>query len=252
MSKNMSQSAFAIISVILEAVNHETESVFTVNSSASSARIANSRLLEARVTNGANSFAIWFSDELIFQIVDLMTGGASCHFTKIVEKPFTTFELSVINYIFTQALGVQSIQFADLGKRSDSAIDKRTKNDFCFTIAGPKSECAAYVTPQSMSDLSHDLPLRRGGLNSLVSSLDNLQLDVLAEALRYELPQTCAFALQMMNRDSAGALLKMLPWELQQDVGVRFITMKNVRTVVKELLIQACHINSRTYLKMAQ
>ncbi len=245
--QDSNQVAGAMLSAILKIVNRETESIFKMDPSPSDNGITDNRLLEAKITNGSHVLTFRFSEELVFQIVDLMTGGINCHYTMVIEKPFTDFELSVIKYILTQTFGSSQIQLLDLGKDHDL---KAGKHNLSFVVSGPKSEGVAYVVPTSLSAVPFNTPSNIAVANTTGAKLEGLDLNILVDSLRYELPQTCALALQMLDHDSAGALLKMLPWELQQDVGVRFLTMGEANVNAAELLILSFYDSSPRHLKI--
>jgi hypothetical protein len=238
-SQSLKQSAFTMLSTVMETINRETGSVFRVNPMASDLGNSECRLLEIKSEIEPHGVTFRFSEDLVFQIVDLMAGGSSCHFTKVVEKPFTAFELSVIKHIFRQCFDVNH-HLSDLGNPADSAKYLSFKNVFGLNIVGPKCECGAHVIANVVPDLSSKSEPCFNSVRLTISDLDGLPLGLLAETLRNELPQTCALALQMMSRGSAATVLKMLPWELQQDVGVRFLTMGKVNEVAKDLLVEVC------------
>lgn len=203
---------------------------------------------------------VLFSDEAVFEIMDLLAGGQEAHRTIIENKVCSEVDLVAFDLIFKsvlqplqQRLGKQ-VGYDDtlIGNAAAKSIMhmkdcyevnaelRGVKGAYAVTCIVPRQvpesvsthdiDTALEPSPSAAQDWRKILDGKRGAL--LIPDADA------AAWLSDELPQTGALILYLMDKKQAARVDMLLPHALSVDLGVRFINMHEPNPEMISILLE--------------
>lgn len=194
-----------------------------------------------------------FSQESVYQIVDLLAGGSKSHWTNVENKPCSALEISIFDFLLSlvcESMSDVSYQNTKVKNMSKGYLGQITSGLECshYLFKGEKfqSTITLITTKSALDTIDHfpshvaqDLQIKNKILtcNSIKPCI-HLPTATLVEWICGEIPQIGALIINIIPKEQASKILMDLPEVLAIDIAARYLLLGEVSEGIVKLVIQ--------------